>query len=128
MDEMFFHESRQPVISINDEIMHCRVETKPKKKKINSKRNVVACGVAIVLTTFLVGIGLGFWICNLQKAFDSNGNDPEEEETQSVVRHEDITAQIDRREIEKYLRFANYIDFIYTPTRGRTLSPPQRLT
>ena len=107
------------MISINDE-MHCRVETKPKKKKINSKRNVVACGVAIVLTTFLVGIGLGFWICNLQKAFDSNGNDPEEEETQTVVRHEDITAQIDRREIEKYLRFANYIDFIYTPTRGRT--------
>ena len=105
MDEMFFYESRQPGFDSNDEI-HYKVQTKPEQKKINSKRNVVACGVAIVLTLVLLGIGLGFWICRLQKTvIDANGDDVKDIARQMVVRHKDIVAQIDGREIEKYLRF-----------------------
>ena len=116
MDEMFFYESRQPVFDNNDEIRY-KVKTKPKQKKINSKRNAVACGVAIVLTIFLVGIGLGYWSCNLQKAIvDTDGSDEEKRTTQIFGRHEDIAAQIDRREIEKHLRFARNIDLIYNRT------------
>ena len=105
MEEMFFYESRQPVFDNNDEI-HYKVKTKPKQKKTNSKRNVVACAVAILLTLVLLGIGLGFWICRLQKTVtDANGDEVKDVERQMVVRHENIAAQIDRKEIEKHLRF-----------------------
>ncbi len=62
----------------------------------------------------MVGIGLGYWSCNLQKAIvDTDGSDEEKRTTQIFGRHEDIAAQIDRREIEKHLRFAKNIDLIY---------------
>ena len=111
---MFFYESRRPVFDNNDEI-HYRVKTKPKQNKTNSKRNVVACGVAIVLALTLAGIGLGFWICRLHKTVtDEDRSDVGKIARRMTVRHEDITAKINRKEIEKQLRSARNIDLIDT--------------
>jgi hypothetical protein len=114
MDEMFFYESRRPVFDENDDI-HYKVKAKPKEKKVNSKRNAIACGVAIAITIFLVGIGLGFWSCRLQHSVaDTGKSDGKKTARRDVVLYKDIVAKIDRREIEMHLRFAKNIAWINT--------------
>lgn len=105
MDEMIFYEARQPVMLRNShEIQHV---VKTKSKRPNSKRNYVACGVAIVITIFLIGLGLGFWSYNLLKAVHTDS--PEEHRNRlSAVSHEEITRQISKNKIEMHLRFAYF--------------------
>ena len=103
MDEIYFHQPRQPVFNDHDE-MHYKAQTTPEKKKVNSKRNIIACTVAIILAIFLVGLGLGFWTCNLQKTVDSAEITSDSKKKKLVVSPEDIAAQIDRKNIEKHLR------------------------
>ena len=104
MDEMYFHEPRQPVF-INDEI-HYTDQREP-KEKINSKRNVVACGIAIAFAIFLVGIGLGFWSCNLKRVIDNDDarNRVKQNERDSLADHKNIADGINSEEIEKHLRY-----------------------
>ena len=104
MDEMYFYQPRRPVLD-HHEILPCRVEANSNGKKVNSKLNIIACGVAIVLAIFLAGLGLGFWSCNLKKAMDKSGEKDESKEKKTTFRHENIAALIDRRQIEKHLRF-----------------------